>query len=266
MMTQHSQFTIAAIISVGLHLLLLVGVTIGWESTTDPTPRVYKPKYVEAKLVELKAQDTEAPAQKKNNVIDLTKKRELERQRAEAEKRAQEEAARKRKVERERKEAADKKRKQEEAERKRQQELEAKRRAEAAAKAEAERVRQEQLAEQRLQDALNKEEQQRQAQLAAEQTQSYVNLISSRIEQNWSRPPSARRGMKVELLIQLVPTGQVVNVTIVKSSGNAAFDRSAEQAVKRIDRFSELKNMPPALFEQNFRQLKLVFDPQDLRQ
>ncbi|MBU2887378.1 cell envelope integrity protein TolA [Gilvimarinus agarilyticus] len=266
-MNNQSQFVIAAIVSVFLHALLLAGITLGWESTSDPTPRVFKPRYVEAKLVELKAQDTKAPAQKKNNVIDLTKKRELEQQRAEAAKRAKEEAARQRRVERERKAKAEaKKKRDQEAERKRQQALEAKRRAEAdAAKAKAERERQERIAEERLDDAMRKEEQQRQAQLAAQQTQSYVNMISSRIEQNWSRPPSARRGMKVELLIQLVPTGQVVNVTVVRSSGNAAFDRSAEQAVRRIDRFSELRNMPPTLFEENFRQLKLVFDPKDLR-
>ncbi|MDO3388814.1 cell envelope integrity protein TolA [Gilvimarinus sp. SDUM040013] len=265
-MNTQNQFTVAAIVSVFLHGLLLVGITLGWESTSDPTPRVFKPRYVEAKLVELKAQDTQEPAQKKNKVIDLTKKRELEQQRAEAQKRAKEEAARQRRIERERKEKAEAdKKKRQEAERKKQQELEAKRRAEEAAKAKAERQRQERLAQERLDEAVRKEEQQRQAQLAAEQTQSYVNMISSRIEQNWSRPPSARRGMKVELLIQLVPTGQVVNVTIVRSSGNAAFDRSAEQAVRRIDRFSELRNMPPELFEQNFRQLKLVFDPKDLR-
>lgn len=264
-MNSRSQFVLAALISVSLHALLLVGLTIGWERTSDPTPRVYKPRYVEAKLVQLKAQDTQAPAQKKTNVIDLTKKREQEQQRAEAAKRAKEEAARQRRIERERKAKAEAEKKRREAERKKQQELEARRRAEEAAKAKAERERQERIAQERLDEALRKEEQQRQAELAAQQTQSYVNMISSRIEQNWSRPPSARRGMKVELLIQLVPTGQVVDVAIIRSSGNAAFDRSAEQAVRRVDRFTELRDMPPELFERNFRQLKLVFNPKDLR-
>src|SRR5690625_7468164 len=75
--------------------------------------------------------------------------------------------------------------------------------------------------------------------------QSYVSLIAQRIEQNWSRPPSARVGMRVELMIQLVPTGQVVDVSVVESSGNAAFDRSAEQAVTRVGRFTEVQDMPP---------------------
>ncbi|MDO3382119.1 cell envelope integrity protein TolA [Gilvimarinus algae] len=263
-MNWRSLYTAPIIISVSLHTLLVLAVTIGWESTSDPEPRVFKPRYVEATLVELKAQDTQEPAQQKTNVIDLTKKRELEAQRAAAEKKAREEAARKQqRAEQERKaREAEKKR---EAERKKQQQLEAERRAEEAARQQAERERQERVAQQRLEEAMRKEEQQRQAELAAAQTQSYVNMISSRIEQNWSRPPSARRGMQVELLIQLVPTGQVVNVTVVKSSGNAAFDRSAEQAVRRVDRFTELQQMPPELFERNFRQLKLVFNPKDLR-
>jgi colicin import membrane protein len=255
------------IISVGLHLILVLAVTIGWESSTiDPKPRVFKPNVVQAKLVELKAKDTAEPAQKKTNVIDLTKKRELEQQKAAAAKKAKEEAARKARVQREKKAKAEaeaeRKRKLEE---QRQAEAEAKRRAEKAAREKAERERQERIAQERLDEAMRKEEQQHQAELAEAQSQSYVNMIAARIEQNWSRPPSARRGMQVELLIQLVPTGQVVNVTITKSSGNAAFDRSAEQAVRRIDRFTELKNMQPELFEQNFRQLRLVFNPKDLR-
>ncbi|WP_041523082.1 cell envelope integrity protein TolA [Gilvimarinus agarilyticus] len=263
-MNWRNLYTLPVIISVGLHLVLVLAITIGWESTIDPTPRVFKPNVVQAKLVELKAKDTAEPAQKKTNVIDLTKKRELEQQQAAAAKKAKEEAARKARVEREKKAKAEAERKRK-LEEQRQAEAEAKRRAEKAAQEKAERERQERIAQERLDEAMRKEEQQHQAELAEAQSQSYVNMIASRIEQNWSRPPSARRGMQVELLIQLVPTGQVVNVTVTKSSGNAAFDRSAEQAVRRIDRFSELKNMSPELFEQNFRQLRLVFNPKDLR-
>jgi|SRR5690554_5485801 len=263
-MNWRNLYTLPVIISVGLHLMLVLAVTVGWESTIDPKPRVFKPNVVQAKLVELKAKDTAEPAQKKSNVIDLTKKRELEQQKAAAAKKARDEAARKTRLEREQKAKADAERKRK-AEAQRQAEAEAKRRADKAAQEKAERERQERIAQQRLDDAMRKEEQQRQAEVAEAQSQSYVNMIAARIEQNWSRPPSARRGMQVELLIQLVPTGQVVNVTVTKGSGNAAFDRSAEQAVRRIDRFNELKDMPPELFEKNFRQLKLLFIPKDLR-
>ena len=94
---------------------------------------------------------------------------------------------------------------------------------------------------------------------------SYSSYIFDRVAGNWNRPPSARRGMEVELLIQLVPTGQVISVAVIKPSGNAAFDRSAEQAVHKAGRFEKLQELPPRVFEQYFRQLHLVFRPEDLR-
>ena len=77
--------------------------------------------------------------------------------------------------------------------------------------------------EQALASALAEEE----AFLAAandeELASSYADYIFERVAANWSRPPSARRDMEVELLVQLVPTGQVVSVVVVRSSGNTAF-------------------------------------------
>ncbi len=92
---------------------------------------------------------------------------------------------------------------------------------------------------------------------------SYIGAIIRQIERHWSRPPSARRGMQVEVLINLVPTGELVSISIVRSSGNAAFDRSAELAVRQAAPFQVPDN--PALFEQRFRQLRLLFTPEDLR-
>ena len=89
--------------------------------------------------------------------------------------------------------------------------------------------------------------------------------MRERIESNWSRPPSARRGMVVTLQIQLVPTGQLVSVVVLKSSGNDAFDRSAEQAVRKVGQFENLRDMPSRVFEANFRKLNLEFSPDDLR-
>ena len=259
-------FQLPVILSVAMHVILLVLVTWGWEASNEHQPKVYRPKFVQATLVELKAQDTAKAAAPDHKVIDLTKERELKKQQGEAERKAREVETRRRQQEKEKQAKADADRKKREAERKRQEQLDAQKRADAErARKESERLQQERAAQQRLDDALRKEEAQAAAELAATQTQSYMNVMIARIEQNWSRPPSARRGMTVTLLINLVPTGQLVNVTVVKSSGNAAFDRSAEQAVRRVDRFTELQNMPPALFEQNFRQVTVLFNPEDLR-
>ncbi len=94
-------------------------------------------------------------------------------------------------------------------------------------------------------------------------TSSYIAAIIRQIERQWSRPPSARRGMQTEVLIHLVPTGELVSITVVRSSGNDAFDRSAELAVRQAAPFRVPEDM--ALFEQRFRQLRLLFTPEDLR-
>ena len=94
---------------------------------------------------------------------------------------------------------------------------------------------------------------------------SYMGAIQQAVEANWSRPPSARNGMQVTLAIQLFPTGQVNNVNIATPSGNAAFDRSAVAAVQRAERFPELAELKPRVFEKYYRSFKLVFKPEDLR-
>jgi TonB family protein len=94
---------------------------------------------------------------------------------------------------------------------------------------------------------------------------SYVALIARTIEDNWSRPPSARNDMEAELILQLIPTGEVVSVTVARSSGQLAFDRSAVNAVQKAERFPELQQLPARVFEKNFRRLRLKFKPEDLR-
>jgi colicin import membrane protein len=66
----------------------------------------------------------------------------------------------------------------------------------------------------------------------------------------------------------LIPSGDVVNVSVSKSSGNDAFDQSAVAAVRRVGKFPYLKELEktPQVFERNFRRLQLNFSPEDLRQ
>ena len=99
----------------------------------------------------------------------------------------------------------------------------------------------------------------------AQITASYVALIARVIEENWSRPPSARNEMEAELVIQLIPTGEVVSVSVASTSGQLAFDRSAVMAVQKAERFPELQDLPSRIFERNFRRLRLKFKPEDLR-
>ncbi|MEM6302775.1 MAG: cell envelope integrity protein TolA, partial [Pseudomonadota bacterium] len=94
---------------------------------------------------------------------------------------------------------------------------------------------------------------------------SYAALIRDTVSGYWRRPPSARNGMEVLLSVQLVPTGEVVAVNVLRSSGNEAFDRSAISAVERASSFPELRNLPNKEFEDTFRRFQLLFRPEDLR-
>lgn len=104
------------------------------------------------------------------------------------------------------------------------------------------------------------------SELAADQdlsaAQSFRFGIYQRVVANWSRPPSARNGMQARLLVELIPTGAVVGVTVVESSGNSAFDRSAEAAVRKARAFDVPRE--PDLFERHFRRFSLLFKPEDL--
>ncbi|MED5314960.1 MAG: energy transducer TonB [Pseudomonadota bacterium] len=89
--------------------------------------------------------------------------------------------------------------------------------------------------------------------------------IRATVINRWTRPPSARNGMVAVLSIQLVPTGEVVGVSVLQSSGNNAFDRSAMNAVERSARFPDVAKLENAVFEDNFRRFQLIFKPEDLR-
>lgn len=92
----------------------------------------------------------------------------------------------------------------------------------------------------------------------------YSAIIRQLISDNWNLPGNARNGMTVMLNLQLARNGEVVAATVIKSSGDAAFDRSAEQAVARVRSFPELRDMPTQIFERNFRNFNLEFRPEDL--
>ena len=94
------------------------------------------------------------------------------------------------------------------------------------------------------------------------QTMTYMDAINRAIVAQWSRPPSARNDMKARFRVELVPSGELLGVMLLETSGNAAFDRSAEIAIRKASPFE----MPPGhdVFEAHFRRFTLLFNPQDL--
>ena len=97
---------------------------------------------------------------------------------------------------------------------------------------------------------------------SVEEISYYSNLIRDQVIINWKQPSSAKKGMSAEILITLVPTGEIVQVKLIKTSGNQAFDSSALNAIQKVSKFEGL-DMGRRLFDNNFRKFTLVFNPEN---
>lgn len=93
---------------------------------------------------------------------------------------------------------------------------------------------------------------------------SLDDLIVKLVSDNWTRPPSARNGMSVEVQIEMLPDGTITGASVTRSSGDAAFDGSAVSAVRKVGRIPEMQQLDRATFDQLYRQRRAVFKPEDL--
>jgi len=260
-------------LSIALALLLhgLVVAAVFWmEQASTESVEVVRPPSVQAVLVEENPQQRNEQIRQQREEQQRRQeqqRREEQQRQEEAERQAELEARREReRQEAERREQERQRQQELEAQREQQrQQQEAERRREEAARREAEQEARRRAEEEAARQAAAEAAAQRQAETDAEMVSAYTSIIHDLVQQNWSRPPSARNDMTAVLRIQLVPTGEVVDVQVVQSSGDAAFDRAAENAVYAVGRFSELQGMPPRLFERSFRSLLLTFRPEDLR-
>ena len=203
---------------------------------------------IERKQEELRKQQE---AEKKR-IADLEKKRKAEEQ-----KRQQEQAARE-KAEREAKEKAE-----EAARKKAEEERLAKEKAEkerlAKEKAEKERLAKEKAEKERADRERANREAELAAQMDANELSQVMGAIRSRVERNWLRPPgTGEQGLRCTVRVRLGSSGSVLLVSVVKSSGNGAFDRSVEAAVRKAD------PLPMPRSERllaKFREIDFVFEP-----
>ncbi|MCG8906174.1 cell envelope integrity protein TolA [Pseudomonas nitroreducens] len=219
-------------------------------------------KAADAAAAAKKAAEAKAAEQKQQ--ADIAKKKAEE----EAKKEAAEEAKKKAAEEAKKKAAEDAKKKAaaDEAKKKAAAVEAAKKKAAAAAAAAARKATEDKKA-QALAELLSDDTQRQQA-LADEQGNevagNFDDLIVSLVSQQWSRPPSARNGMSVEVLIQMLPSGAITNVSVTRSSGDKPFDDSAVAAVRNVGRIPELQKLDRATFDSLYRQRRMVFKPEDL--
>lgn len=243
---------------------------------------------VQAVMKELEEQnkDLEVIGLQKRDEEKLRAEREAEEKRLAEIKR--QEAEKRRLAEQKKREEEELKRKQEEerlAAEKRRQEAEAKAKADAEAKAKAEAEQQaqaERVAQQRREQEAAEARQRTEAAASANQQAGgtgggggtsrdagggggvvydrYIAQIRSKIQRNW-QPVVSDPGLKTELRLTLFPGGGVADVKVIKSSGNAAFDQSAQEAVRRSDPLP----VPSGSDFDPFRSFILIFSPDRIR-
>lgn len=88
----------------------------------------------------------------------------------------------------------------------------------------------------------------------------YYNQMISRIKASWAW---ASRGRALEAVIRfsISETGEVLNVRIVRASGDASFDASVERAVRAVNPLPA----PPVAYRKEFADVELTFRPEDLK-
>ena len=261
-------------------LLLLLVFSLDW------TPKSVKPgtnKPIQAELVDMsKLRKIEAQKKLEQQRIEAEKrKQEQDKQRkvdAERKQKAEQEKKRKAEVERKQKAEQDKQRKAE-AERKQKAEKDKQRKAEVERKQKAEQEKKRKAEAQRKQKA--EQEKQRKAEAAARQREAeqalqaqlaeeeslaratsalseYIPYIQEKVENSWRRPAGSPRGLRCVIRVKLIPGGEVVDAKVVKSSGDALFDRSVESAVLKASPLPLPAD--PALFK-HFREIDFNFSP-----
>ena len=193
-------FVYAIIIHVAFGAMLGVSLWI--------QPRTIMP--VEGKPVQAKA-------------IDLAAIQREKKKKAEAEKKKKAEAEKKKKLEAEKKKKA-------EAEKKKKAEAEKKKKLEAEKKKKLEAEKKKKEAERKKQEA-EQAQRERDEQEAVSAFGAVAWAIQEEVRINWNPPAGDFEGFSVLFTIRVDREGNVTSVTMVRGSGNARFDESAENAI-----------------------------------
>ena len=93
------------------------------------------------------------------------------------------------------------------------------------------------------------------------QVKLYSSLIIKSIQSAWRKPINIQDGLVCDLRLSINKNGRIVNVNLIRSSGNLRFDNSALKAVQRAETFSFLKDIPYSLYNTNFKTVVITFNP-----
>lgn len=270
----YNGYPLSIVLALVFHILIFVTLIYLQSTSEAQSLELVQPTIIKALFIDENPQLRNQQLRQQQEVVDQ-RRREERRQQQEAEQQRQreQEAAEQQQRERERDQAAQSEREELERQRAERERRESEEVARQQVNEEERRRRElaEQQERQRQQELLRQRQQEvseaataEAARTEYELVQSATALIQQVVQENWSRPPSARNGMRAVLQIRMLPTGELVDANITQSSGDPAFDRSAETAVIRAAPFSELQDLPINVFNANFRSLSLIFEPEDL--
>ena len=91
------------------------------------------------------------------------------------------------------------------------------------------------------------------------EVQRFSTLINDKISENWHKPVGTPKGLFCVFAVDVLPDGEITAVNMDKSSGNLAFDRSAEVAIKKS---SPLPLPPDQQARAQFRHFTFTFKPE----
>lgn len=253
---RYRAFVYAVLVHIAVVGLLIIGFRFSGGDLPLPKGKPVQAVAVEDPEKRKQEDEKKRQAEDKRKQDEARKQEEAERQRAEQARKAEAErkAEEKRRLVQKQKEEAEKKR---QAEAKRKQEEE---QAERRKKEEAERRL---AAEESLKQQIAAEErasaEAARAARAASAADKYKALIRQKVSRNWNRPAGTKTGLKCTVRVRLVPGGEVLQATVVRSSGDAVFDRSVENAVYKA---APLPLPPDADLFDYFREIEFLFSPE----
>ena len=85
------------------------------------------------------------------------------------------------------------------------------------------------------------------------------SIIQDKISSVWIKPNSLSKILTAKVLINLAPSGEILNYELVEPSNDRIFDNSVLTAMNKISFLEEIIGIERGIFESNFRNFKLVF-------
>ncbi len=243
----------AVLIHIGFVGLLLVSLEwSGMPTFTTPAPeKIVQAVVVDEKQVAKELKQIKQDEEKRRRAEEA-RQRKLEEDAKKAQQSRKDEEQRLVELKKKQQEESEKIQKQKEVEAEQLKELQQKKAAETKRLAELEIKRKADEEERALQEAKKRMDEElanetkalaaQQSQAVLSEVQKYTGLIQAQVSNNWVQPTNFESGSSCVVVVKLIPTGEVIDVTVKQCKGGALFQRSVESAVRKASPFPVSKD------------------------